>query len=159
MAFHESQLQAIRHKDGPMLVLAGPGSGKTTVITHRIQYLVEKYQVEPGSILVITFTKAAAQEMKLRFQALMEGRKLFVSFGTFHAVFFSILKHAYRYNASNIIREEQRTDCAGTDGAVPCGRGGRGRVCKWDPVGDQCSQGRYDQSRSLLFKKLFGAAV
>ena len=108
MAFHESQLQAIRHKDGPMLVLAGPGSGKTTVITHRIQYLVEEYRVEPGSILVITFTKAAAQEMKQRFQTLVEGRRFPVSFGTFHAVFFSILKYAYHYDASNIIREEQR---------------------------------------------------
>ncbi len=108
MAFHESQLRAIRHKDGPMLVLAGPGSGKTTVITHRIRHLVEEYNVEPGGILVITFTKAAAQEMKQRFQALMEGRPLLASFGTFHAVFFSILKHAYRYDASNIIREEQR---------------------------------------------------
>lgn len=108
MAFHESQLQAIRHKDGPMLVLAGPGSGKTTVITHRIQYLVEEYRVEPGSILVITFTKAAAQEMKQRFQTIVEGRRFPVSFGTFHAVFFSILKYAYHYDASNIIREEQR---------------------------------------------------
>ena len=108
MAFHEAQLTAIHHKDGPMLVLAGPGSGKTTVITHRIRYLAEEHRVDPGSILVITFTKAAAKEMKLRFQALMEGRQLPVSFGTFHAVFFSILKHAYRYDASNIIREEQR---------------------------------------------------
>lgn len=108
MAFHESQLQAIRHKDGPMLVLAGPGSGKTTVITHRIRHLVEEHQVEPGGILVITFTKAAAEEMKQRFQVLVEGRRLPVSFGTFHAVFFGILKHAYRYDASNIIREEQR---------------------------------------------------
>lgn len=108
MAFHESQLRAIRHKDGPMMVLAGPGSGKTTVITHRVRYLVEKHGVEPGGILVITFTKAAAVEMKQRFQKLMGGRTLPVSFGTFHAVFFSILKHAYRYDASNIVREEQR---------------------------------------------------
>lgn len=108
MAFHESQLRAIRHKDGPMMVLAGPGSGKTTVITHRIKYLVEKHGVEPGGILVITFTKAAALEMKQRFQKLMGGRTLPVSFGTFHAVFFSILKHAYRYDATNIVREEQR---------------------------------------------------
>lgn len=108
MAFHESQLRAIRHKDGPMMVLAGPGSGKTTVITHRVKYLVEKHGVEPGGILVITFTKAAALEMKQRFQKLMGGRTLPVSFGTFHAVFFSILKHAYRYDATNIVREEQR---------------------------------------------------
>lgn len=108
MAFHESQLRAIRHKDGPMMVLAGPGSGKTTVITHRVKYLVEKHGVEPGGILVITFTKAAALEMKQRFQKLMGGRTLPVSFGTFHSVFFSILKHAYRYDATNIVREEQR---------------------------------------------------
>ena len=108
MAFHESQLRAIRHKDGPMMVLAGPGSGKTTVITHRVKYLVEHHGADPGGILVITFTKAAAQEMKQRFQSLMGGRRLPVSFGTFHAVFFSILKHAYRYDASNIVREEQR---------------------------------------------------
>lgn len=108
MAFHKSQLQAIRHLNGPMMVLAGPGSGKTTVITHRVRCLVEGYGVDPASILVITFTKAAASEMRQRFQKLMEGRNLPVSFGTFHAVFFSILKHAYRYDASNIVREEQR---------------------------------------------------
>lgn len=106
--FHETQLQAIRHQSGPMMVLAGPGSGKTTVITHRVRFLVEQCQVEPGSILVITFTRAAADEMKLRFQVLMEGRRPAVSFGTFHAIFFQILKHAYRYDAANIIREEQR---------------------------------------------------
>lgn len=91
-----------------MMVLAGPGSGKTTVITNRVKYLVQERGVEPGSILVITFTKAAATEMKQRFTSLMEGRRLPVSFGTFHAVFFSILKHAYRYDAGNIVREEQR---------------------------------------------------
>lgn len=108
MAFHESQLQAIRHLDGPMMVLAGPGSGKTTVITHRVKHLVEDCRIDPGSILVITFTRAAAEEMQRRFQTLMEGRRSLVNFGTFHSVFFSILKHAYRYNASNIAREEQR---------------------------------------------------
>ena len=109
MAFHESQLQAIHHQEGPMMVLAGPGSGKTTVITHRVKYLVEQCGVEPGSILVITFTKAAAQEMRQRFEKLTEGRRLPVSFGTFHAVFFAILKRAYRYDASNIAQDEQRT--------------------------------------------------
>lgn len=108
MAFHESQLQAIEHFEGPMMVLAGPGSGKTTVITNRVKNLIQERKVEPGSILVITFTKAAAEEMKQRFTTLMEGRRLPVSFGTFHAVFFNILKHAYRYDASHIVREEQR---------------------------------------------------
>lgn len=108
MAFHKAQIEAVCHQEGPMMVLAGPGSGKTTVITHRVKYLVETCGVDPGSILVITFTRAAAREMKLRFQTLLGGRSLPVSFGTFHAVFFSILKHAYRYDASNIIPEEER---------------------------------------------------
>ena len=55
MAFHPSQLEAIQHRDGPMLVLAGPGSGKTTVITHRVKYLIEHHQVDPSAILVVTF--------------------------------------------------------------------------------------------------------
>ena len=63
MQFNKSQMSAIEHKDGPMLVLAGPGSGKTYTITRRIQYLIENYKVRPEEILVITFTKAAAMEM------------------------------------------------------------------------------------------------
>lgn len=106
--FHESQLRAITHNKGPMMVLAGPGSGKTTVITHRVKHLIESHKVDPSSILVITFTKAAAQEMKQRFQFLMGNRTTTVSFGTFHAVFFTILKHAYGYDAGNIVREEER---------------------------------------------------
>ena len=62
--FTEEQRVAITHTDGPMLVLAGPGSGKTTVITERVRYLIEECGVHPGNILVITFTKAAAEEMK-----------------------------------------------------------------------------------------------
>ena len=109
MAFNEAQKRAIRHFKGPAMVLAGPGSGKTTVITHRVKALIEERGVDPGSILVITFTKAAAAEMKERFGALTENRYGRVGFGTFHAVFFQILKLAYRYQASDIIREEERT--------------------------------------------------
>lgn len=107
-SFNEAQQEAIEHNKGPMMVLAGPGSGKTLVITHRTKTLIEKYHVEPSKILVITFTKAAAQEMKERFQKLMGGKYVPVRFGTFHAIFFSILKHAYNYNASNIIRESDK---------------------------------------------------
>ena len=110
MPFNEAQSAAVSHKDGPMMVLAGPGSGKTTVVTHRVQSLIEKHGVNPSSILVITFTRAAAREMKERFERLMEGRPMRgqVSFGTFHSVFFRILKLAYQYDASDIIREDQK---------------------------------------------------
>ena len=70
MEFNDSQINAIRHGDGPMLLLAGPGSGKTTVLTHRRRYMIENHGVKADSILVITFTKAAASEMKNRFQNL-----------------------------------------------------------------------------------------
>ncbi len=72
MAFHPSQLEAIQHIEGPMMVLAGPGSGKTTVITQRVRYLTENCRISPSDILVVTFTKAAAREMEERFGRLME---------------------------------------------------------------------------------------
>ncbi len=108
MDINESQIKAINHNKGPMLVLAGPGSGKTLVITRRTAKLIEEYGVNPHNILVITFTKAAAEEMKERFCRLTSGKCNGVNFGTFHAVFFTILKYAYRFQASNIIREEQK---------------------------------------------------
>ena len=111
MSFNPSQREAILHKDGPMLVLAGPGSGKTLVITERTKHLITEYGVNPANILVITFTRAAATEMKERFLRLMSGKSYPVTFGTFHAVFFAILKHAYNYRADNIVREEQRMSC------------------------------------------------
>ncbi|MCD8096547.1 MAG: ATP-dependent helicase [Lachnospiraceae bacterium] len=113
-SFSDAQNRAIRHVQGPALVLAGPGSGKTTVVTNRVQYLVRDCRISPSSILVITFTKAAATEMKERFGRLMEksgdaprgyGN---VFFGTFHAVFFTILKLSYGFTAGNILREEAR---------------------------------------------------
>ena len=108
MNYSKSQQEAIRHRDGPMLVLAGPGSGKTAVITARIDSLIREHGVDPSSILVITFTKAAAGEMKQRFLTLCGAERTSVSFGTFHAVFFTVLKHACRYESSNIVTDEQR---------------------------------------------------
>ena len=105
---NEAQSKAITHGEGPMLVLAGPGSGKTLVITQRIKYLIEENQVKPEHILVITFTKAAALEMQKRFLAMTENRMLPVMFGTFHAIFFQILKQTYSFNASSIIKESQK---------------------------------------------------
>jgi len=110
--FNNTQALAIEHKEGPMLVIAGPGSGKTAVLVQRVKKLVTEHGVNPSNILVITFTKAAANEMKQRFEKEMElehtrsataGR---VSFGTFHSVFFMVLKLAYHYESSNIVTED-----------------------------------------------------
>lgn len=106
MRVSNAQSRAIAHGNGPAMVLAGPGSGKTLVITQRTKYLIEQYHVKPHEILVITFTKAAAMEMRSRFSAVCHASG--VTFGTFHAVFFGILKHAYGYSAANILSEEQK---------------------------------------------------
>lgn len=105
MEFSRSQSEAIRHKDGPALILAGPGSGKTAVITERTSRLITEHGVDPSQILVITFTSAAAKEMQERFIRRM-GKNYPVTFGTFHAVFFTVLKYAYHFHAGNIIKED-----------------------------------------------------
>lgn len=66
MSLNHAQTEAVAHNEGPCMVLAGPGSGKTLTIAKRIEYLITKYKVRPEEILVITFTKYAAQEMKER---------------------------------------------------------------------------------------------
>lgn len=90
------------HRDGPAMVLAGPGAGKTYVITKRVKALIDEYGVKPEQILVVTFSKAAAVEMKERFEMLTGGRRLPVRFGTFHSVFFQILRLAYHYEVKDI---------------------------------------------------------
>lgn len=92
------------------MVIAGPGSGKTTVILQRIRRLIEEEEVDPASILVITFTRAAAEEMCSRFGRLMEGQNYPVCFGTFHAIYFQILKHAYHYHSGNILSEYEKRE-------------------------------------------------
>lgn len=87
-------MEAILHHRGPAMVLAGPGSGKTFVIVHRIRYLIEQYNVNPSSILVITFTKAAAMEMQQRFMKITDSAYPEVCFGTFHSVFYQIIRGA-----------------------------------------------------------------
>ena len=102
------QRKAVAHLDGPALILAGPGSGKTTVITQRVRSLVLEAGVPGENILVITFTRAAAEEMKARFVAMMDGDAGGVRFGTFHSVFFSILRSAYGFSSSSILTEKER---------------------------------------------------
>lgn len=104
--FNKEQEEAITHKEGPLMVLAGPGSGKTLVITYRVKWLIENAGVHPSNILVITFTRAAAEEMRKRFFAFDGMENAPVTFGTFHSIFFMILRYAYRYTAENIIRED-----------------------------------------------------
>lgn len=108
MGFNKAQKEAITQKDGPIMVLAGPGSGKTLVITRRIEYLIQQHKVKPEEILVVTFTKAATAEMRERFLRLMEGKHLPVTFGTFHGIYYGILKWAYSLKAENILSEEEK---------------------------------------------------
>ena len=108
MSLNNTQLQAIAHKDGPCMVLAGPGSGKTTVITRRIEHLIKKHRVNPEEILVITFSKTASKEMKSRFQALWGNGNVPVTFGTFHGIYYGILKWAYKLTSENIFSDEQK---------------------------------------------------
>ncbi len=105
MKLDHAQQSAVRHRDGPAMILAGPGSGKTTVLTERLRFLIVEEHVDPSSILVITFSRAAAREMQERFLLRMDRHLLPVTFGTFHAVFFHILQHTYGYTAEQIIRE------------------------------------------------------
>jgi hypothetical protein len=104
--YSSNQKKAIEYGAGPLMVLAGPGSGKTFVITHRIKYLIEGSGINPAHILVVTFSRAAAKEMKDRFEKLQG--KSHVTFGTFHSVFFSILKTAYGFSAEQIASDELR---------------------------------------------------
>ena len=108
MKFNEAQSEAISHVDGPMMVIAGPGSGKTTVITQRIKYLIESAGVSPADILVITFTRAAAGEMQQRFRTLTPGKEYPVRFGTFHSIFYWILKTAYGQSVLRVVSEEEK---------------------------------------------------
>ncbi len=107
MSLNPAQTKTVKHKDGPCMVLAGPGSGKTTVITKRVEYLIKKHKVRPEEILVITFSKAAANEMRERFHRICS-EYYPVTFGTFHGIYYGILKWAYRFTAENIFSEEQK---------------------------------------------------
>ncbi|MDO5403740.1 MAG: UvrD-helicase domain-containing protein, partial [Eubacteriales bacterium] len=108
MELSEAQISAVRHNTGPALVIAGPGSGKTTVITNRVRTLIDEYNVNPSNILVITFSRAAAMEMKDRFVKMTDACGAMVTFGTFHAVYFMILKHSCRYKPDCIITPKRQ---------------------------------------------------
>ncbi|MCR5235406.1 MAG: ATP-dependent helicase [Lachnospiraceae bacterium] len=104
---NEEQRRAVRHRDGPMLVLAGPGSGKTSVIVSRVLYLIKDEHIDPHNILVLTFSKYAALQMQDRF---ISGTDISypVTFGTFHAVFYHILKSQGMYGTGEILTGKRK---------------------------------------------------
>lgn len=106
---NENQLKAVEHVDGPCMVLAGPGSGKTRVITYRIANMVVNKDIKPTSILAISFTKASSMEMKNRALALSNDFRMNkVTYGTFHSVFFRILRYFENYNIESILDEKTK---------------------------------------------------
>jgi len=108
MSLNEAQKAAITHFQGPCLVLAGPGSGKTLTIAKRIEYLIKVYKVRPEEILVITFTKYAANEMRSRFHKIMKSDSFPVNFGTFHSVYYWILKWAYGLGQGSVLADHEK---------------------------------------------------
>lgn len=103
---NKEQLEAVRHEAGPCMVLAGPGTGKTTVITSRVVNLIKKKVTSPGKILVVTFSRAAANEMKERYSRLAsEQSAREVSFGTFHSVFYKLLRQYKGYKLEDLLDE------------------------------------------------------
>ena len=104
---NKEQLKAIQSKAGPLLVLAGPGSGKTYVITHHMIYLISECHVPANQILVITFTKAAALEMQKRAVSANPACS-YVIFGTFHSVFYHILKLSNPNKAYQLAGDKER---------------------------------------------------
>ena len=109
---NKEQREAVAHLDGPLLILAGAGSGKTRVITYRIAYMMKKHNVAPSSILAITFTNKAANEMRQRIEGLVGERSKYIWCGTFHSIFVRLLRrHAellgYTQNFSIIDTDDQ----------------------------------------------------
>ena len=89
---NDKQYEAVINTDGPCLIIAGAGSGKTKVLTHKIAYLIQEKNIAPWNILAITFTNKAANEMKERVAALVGMQAKDIWMGTFHAICVKILR-------------------------------------------------------------------
>ena len=113
-----AQRQAVEAIEGPVLVLAGPGSGKTRVLTHRVAFLVKEFEVPPWQIMAVTFTNKAAREMKERLYRLLGEQLRQLTIGTFHAICARILRR--EADAAGISRQYVIYDRA--DSAIANGR-------------------------------------
>ncbi len=106
---NDNQKQAVNHIDGPCMVLAGPGSGKTRVITYRIANMIINQNIKPTNILAISFTKASSLEMKNRAISITsDARMEKVTYGTFHSVFFRILRFYKNYKVEDLLDERTK---------------------------------------------------
>ena len=157
MKRNPSQKRAIAHLSGPMMVLAGPGSGKTSVIVERTAHMIQEGKIPASSVLVVTFSRAAAVEMKERFLKFTSVQRTGVTFGTFHGVFLrdpqtGLWSEWRKYP----VRRRKICDFKRTGGKLCCrtvpGRGFCGRYCQ----GDQCCKGWKNRSGALLFFLLPG---
>lgn len=106
---NDEQKLAVQHVNGPCLVVAGPGSGKTRVISHRLINLVLNENISPKKVLAISFTKASSTEMKNRTISLSNDHRMSrISFGTFHSVFFRILRYFEGYDLNSLIDDKTK---------------------------------------------------
>ena len=108
MQMNQDQYEAVHHLDGPCIVIAPPGSGKTFTLTQRIKYLTQEAGICPESVLVITFTKAAAVQMKERYLEMTAQQDTPVTFGTIHALCFGILRNSFHYDRRALLSQTQK---------------------------------------------------
>jgi superfamily I DNA/RNA helicase len=105
---NEAQRRAVEHERGPVLVVAGPGTGKTQTLTRRIAYLITQKGVSPENILAVTFTNKAAEEMRQRLKAFVGNQVPLPTVGTFHSVCLQLLKEQDGENAPAVLDDGRR---------------------------------------------------
>ena len=104
------QYRAVEHRGGPLLIVAGPGTGKTLTLTYRIAYLISRLHVDSRSILSVTFTNKASQEMRQRLEALLDGSTPLPLVATFHALCLQILKEIDNRENYTLVDEFDRSE-------------------------------------------------